>query len=187
MRVNVGELLADRHATRVFSFSERMEPPGEEIALPGLVEGEIVLSGTGRTVVLTGQVRTVVGLVCGSCLVRFEQPLAVAVTEEFRRPGPEEEERSREELQSEDFLLAVEPGDMIDVTEVVRQNIALALPIAPRCHEDCRGLCPHCGADRNRVACGCAHAEIDPRLAPLAQWASRGRPPGGAPSGEGVP
>ena len=31
----------------------------------------------------------------------------------------------------------------------------LSLPIVIRCREDCAGLCPQCGADRNLVACGC--------------------------------
>lgn len=55
----------------------------------------------------------------------------------------------------------------IDVTDVVRQNVLLALPLAPRCRDDCRGLCPRCGADRNQVDCGCEDDDIDPRLAPL--------------------
>lgn len=174
MRVNVGELLADRHAIRVLVFSERLEPPVEEVTLPSPVQGELVLSGTGRTVCLTGQVHTLIGLVCGACLARFEQPLEVAVSEEFTRPDPEAK-APREELAPEDFLLPVESGDVIDVTEAVRQNLILALPIAPRCREDCRGLCPRCGADRNRGGCGCEEREIDPRLAPLQRWSSPGR------------
>ncbi len=174
MRVNVGELLADRHAVRVLAFSERLEPPAEEVTLPRPVEGELVLSGTGRTICLTGRVRTVVGLACGACLARFEQPLEVTVSEEFYRPGPEAK-ALREELEPEDFLVPVEPGEVIDVTEAVRQNLILALPIAPRCREDCRGLCPRCGADLNRGACGCEEREVDPRLAPLKQWPAPGR------------
>ncbi len=187
MRVNVGELLADRHAVRLLSFCERLEPPADDVALPGAVEGELVLSSTGRTICLTGQVRTVVGLVCGACLTRFEQPLEAPVSEEFCRPGPTAEAAhgtgcgggtghggpAHEDLAPEDFLVPVEPGDIIDVTEVVRQNLILALPIAPRCREDCRGLCPRCGADRNRTVCGCTDVESDPRLRPLERWSSR--------------
>ncbi len=174
MRVNVGELLADRHAVRVLPFSEHMASPADDVTLEAPVEGELVLSSTGRTVCLTGQVRAVAGLTCGACLARFEQPLDIPVSEEFRRPGgglaP-----AQEELQSEDFLMLVEPGDIIDVTEVVRQNLILALPIAPRCREDCRGLCPRCGADLNRGPCACEGREIDPRLQPLRRW-SPGEP-----------
>lgn len=175
MRVNVGDLLADRYAVRVLPFSERMAPPADDITLPAPVEGELMLSSSDRTVCLTGQVRTVVGLVCGACLAKFEQPLVVPVSEEFRRPGGNEPAAAPEALEPEDFLVPVEPGDIIDVTEVVRQNLILALPIAPRCREDCRGLCPRCGADRNRGACACGEQEIDPRLEPLKQWSSKKR------------
>jgi len=170
VRVNVGELLADRYAIRVLAFRERLDPPAEELTLPHPLAGELVLSGTGQTVCLTGEIRTIVGLVCGACLARFEQPLEVAVNEEFYRPDAAAT-ALREELEPQDFFLPIEPGDVIDVTEVVRQNLILALPIAPRCREDCRGLCPQCGADRNRARCACEAREIDPRLAPLQQWA----------------
>ena len=49
----------------------------------------------------------------------------------------------------------------------------LLLPTHPLCREDCAGLCPRCGADRNRVACGCAAGETDPRWAALAAFKAK--------------
>jgi uncharacterized protein len=48
----------------------------------------------------------------------------------------------------------------------VRDAIVLELPMAPLCRDDCRGLCPQCGADRNEADCGCV-APADPRWANL--------------------
>ena len=48
----------------------------------------------------------------------------------------------------------------------MRDAIVLELPMAPLCREDCRGLCPQCGADRNEAECGCV-APRDPRWANL--------------------
>jgi uncharacterized protein len=42
----------------------------------------------------------------------------------------------------------------------------LAVPFAPLCREDCKGLCPQCGIDRNTGTCSC-EPPIDPRLAAL--------------------
>ena len=39
--------------------------------------------------------------------------------------------------------------------------------IRDRCREDCKGICPHCGADRNEVDCDCEKKQIDPRFAAL--------------------
>jgi uncharacterized protein len=54
----------------------------------------------------------------------------------------------------------------IDLAPMVRDAIVLELPMAPLCREDCAGLCPQCGANRNEGDCGCV-APRDPRWANL--------------------
>ncbi len=46
-------------------------------------------------------------------------------------------------------------GDQLDLRPLVRDALLLELPLAPLCHEDCRGLCPQCGADLNAGPCDC--------------------------------
>lgn len=173
MRVNVSDLLADRDGVRVLAFAEQLPAPGEDTAFAGPVAGEITLSGTAGGISLRGRVRTTATCVCGACLRRFQLPLAVEVSEEFGprgdRPETDAEER---ELTAGDFLVPVEAGDTIDVTEVVRQHLVLALPLAPRCREDCPGLCARCGADLNDGPCGCDPHEVDPRLEALRRWSA---------------
>ncbi len=160
MRVNVAEFLANREAVRNLVFSETFEPPTDDVLLPNPVAGTFVLSGMGDTVRLRGHARTVAEVVCGSCLTRFALPLEIAVDEEFYR-ARQAAEAGQEELGSADFVTPLEPGDVLNVTEVVRQHLLIALPIAPRCREDCRGLCPRCGADRNTGTCQCEDRTID--------------------------
>jgi uncharacterized protein len=64
----------------------------------------------------------------------------------------------------EDFYPIVD--DTIDLGPLVRDAIVLELPMAPLCREDCAGLCPRCGANRNEGDCGCV-APVDPRWANL--------------------
>ena len=54
----------------------------------------------------------------------------------------------------------------LDLAPLARDAIVLELPLAPLCRDDCAGLCPSCGADRNEGACGCV-APRDPRWANL--------------------
>jgi uncharacterized protein len=51
--------------------------------------------------------------------------------------------------------MAFHDGRHLDVSEEAREVLILELPIAPRCREDCRGLCPRCGAELNEGPCGC--------------------------------
>ena len=43
-------------------------------------------------------------------------------------------------------------GEDIDLSPFVREQTLLALPLRPLCSEKCRGLCPDCGAELNRIA-----------------------------------
>lgn len=54
-------------------------------------------------------------------------------------------------------------GKEIDLGEAIREQILLALPPAPVCREDCKGLCATCGKDLNEGECGCSRAVHDPR------------------------
>ncbi|HKV45431.1 MAG TPA: DUF177 domain-containing protein [bacterium] len=172
MRVNIGELLADRGAVRTLAYSEPCEPPAEDAVPLRPLEGALVLASTGRTVCLSGRMRTALSLVCGACLVRFEHALEFSIAEEFGRAATSAAAAGEAELGPDDFVTPVGPDDTLDVTEVVRQHLILALPLAPRCREGCRGLCPACGADLNAGPCGCAEDRVDPRLRVLRRWAT---------------
>ena len=58
-------------------------------------------------------------------------------------------------------------GDHIDLEPLARESVVLALPLAPLCRPDCRGLCATCGADRNAGPCSCPAEAADPRWAAL--------------------
>ena len=60
-------------------------------------------------------------------------------------------------------------GDRLDLGEVIREQVLLGLPLKPLCREDCQGLCPRCGKNRNAGPCGCTPEEEagDARLEPL--------------------
>lgn len=57
--------------------------------------------------------------------------------------------------------------DFVDLEPLAREALTLDLPLAPLCEEDCRGLCPTCGADLNAGDCDCPPAAGDPRWAAL--------------------
>ena len=74
-----------------------------------------------------------------------------------------------EELQNEDNdeIVLLEDGQA-DVGELARTAFILGMDSKTLCSEDCKGLCPRCGADLNLGPCSCKK-EVDPRLAVLAK------------------
>ena len=70
------------------------------------------------------------------------------------------------EVAEEDLDVFPFDGERIDLEPLFREQFVLAIPYAPLCMEDCKGLCPQCGIDRNTASCTC-EPPIDPRLAAL--------------------
>ena len=66
-------------------------------------------------------------------------------------------------LRTEDLEFSLYDGDQIDVAPLVAEQLILALPSRALCREDCKGLCPNCGRNRNAEPCSCHQPQEDPR------------------------
>lgn len=126
----------------------------------------------GATVHVRGRLTGPLEAECGRCLEPF--PLAVAqeldlfyLPRSADRPAQEEEEEV--ELHDHDVVVGYYEGEKLDLAALVREQLFLALPLKRLCREDCRGLCPTCGVNRNASRCSCPEPEEsgDPRLEPL--------------------
>jgi len=86
-----------------------------------------------------------------------------------------DEEEQEVELSDRDMVVAYYDDDRIDLGEMVREQMHLALPLRRLCREDCGGLCPSCGVNRNIESCDCQPTEtLDERLAPLRKIFDKG-------------
>lgn len=87
---------------------------------------------------------------CRRCLAEVVQPVAQQVEVMFSTDP---------DLQDDPGVYPLaEPLTQVDVRPAVREELALAVDVFPLCREDCRGLCPRCGADLNRGGCRCSPA-----------------------------
>lgn len=119
-----------------------------------------------HSVLVRGRFSAQIRAHCRRCL----EPLAVEVTERvelFFEPlrSPDEEDLNVYHLEP----LATE----LDLAGPLREQFLLAVPGYPLCGEDCRGLCPGCGADLNAEACRCSGDSTDPRWGPLRELQGR--------------
>jgi uncharacterized protein len=81
------------------------------------------------------------------------------------------------ELSEEDLGVIEVAGDVLASEPLVAEQVQLELPTRPLCREECRGLCPNCGGDRNERACECESEASDPRWSALAELKGRLRAP----------
>jgi uncharacterized protein len=115
---------------------------------------------------IAGRIKTTIELVCSRCLEPFTVPVDAAFDLLYlpaaEAPGDEEVE-----VAEEDINTAFYRDGVIDLAELVHEQLYLALPMKPLCRDDCKGLCPVCGVNRNSTTCTCDVRWEDPRLAGL--------------------
>jgi len=176
MRIEV-----DRLAETGESFAHTYGP--DELSLEdeyARLKGETKVSGraSGKRdeVSVRGEIKGTVEVACNRCA----GPVAVALEIEFNAAFvPRERAASlteNVELQEEDLALSYYEDGAVDIDELAREQILLALPLRQLCREECRGLCPACGKDLNVVQCSCQKVEIDPRWAALADLKKEEKP-----------
>jgi uncharacterized protein len=111
-----------------------------------------------KGIFVSGTVESRLRLECGRCLQDSGFPVTLALEEMFRMPGA---------AVRPDAIYAVGEDLTLDLEPLIRELAWLAVPMRPLCDPECKGLCPHCGANRNTEVCQCEEMRVDPRLAVL--------------------
>jgi len=137
----------------------RQVDPLDVRAAAELIEGQIRVSG---------QLHTRLELLCARCL----EPVIEEVSRDFDlyyRPLKSMDREEEARLKLDDTEVAFFDGDGLFLADVLAEQVLLAIPMKVICRSDCRGLCPHCGANLNSDECRCQARAADPRTAPLAR------------------
>ena len=156
--IDVRDLVGHPGSSRTVRVDESIEGLATQLAVvpdDRPVEADLMLESVVEGILVTGPVWGSMQLSCARCLKTFDQSFHLEVQELFA-PGASGE--------GDEYPLGTE-GSM-DLEPMIRDAVVLAMPFAPLCRPDCRGLCPRCGGDRNLGECSCP-PEVDPRWAPL--------------------
>lgn len=132
---------------------------------------------TGDTVEISGSFEGRVRLACSRCLKEFESVLASS----FEMTYASRQDETTHFSAQTDKALSAEESDLIfftrseiDLIDGLQEQVVLSLPLRPLCREDCKGLCPRCGADRNTDDCGCETTAFHPGFEALKRLNIRG-------------
>lgn len=168
MQLDLRGLLAG--AERVLPFSYALSLPtdftenagiflGVTFPNPLLVEGEIINTAGYMRMTLTLTVDYIAP--CARCLEEVNDSFSLSVE---KTVVPKDVTQDMDEDTLDDYAV-VEDG-FLSMDEQLLDLLYMEFPSKILCSEDCKGLCPGCGANLNHQDCQC-EAEIDPRLAPL--------------------
>ncbi|MGD9144968.1 MAG: DUF177 domain-containing protein [Anaerolineae bacterium] len=169
MRYNVAQLLrGPTGSRRQFDLSEEIGDLDPDLEPLRPLVGSIELLRTSQGILVTGKLGTRIRTACRRCLQSADVDVELDLEEEFY-PIVQIGDAPIEEIPDEDYdeALLINEFHTLDLHEVVRQGLWLAVPMEALCRLDCAGLCPKCGGNRNLGECSCRETDIDPRWAAL--------------------
>lgn len=135
--------------------------------------GEVSVRGTLTPMIgqylFQGTVEGVFEQPCARCLEHAEIPVSLPVVWTFeegpsdnrRRDHDDDEDEAAVEVEDEAYGLYTYQGTSLDLAWPVWTEVVLAMPVKFVCREECRGLCPVCGGNRNSVPCTCPEEVIE--------------------------
>jgi uncharacterized protein len=172
MRIDIRELEAGPLKVTGEVLPEDLNLDPVDLKVVGRIPVTLTVEKAGREIRVRGGFQAELLLVCSRCLEPIEFSLAPQF-DQFYQPVGSSHLTGEIALQEKDTDIAFFRGDFIEVVDVVREQIVLAVPMKPMCREDCQGLCPYCGRNRNLESCDCRALVQDPRLAPLLKIKNR--------------
>jgi len=166
MRIELENLEGGRGDFAHVYQPDELDPVDDRIRLtqPATVKGKVRLSG--NEVFVNGHIDTRAQVECDRCLQQIELPVSADFALEYIT-GSDYESSNLAELTEDAMAVSVFDGEAIDIDEIVKEQIVLAVPTRVLCREDCKGICPECGIDKNTGECQCVTDDIDPRWAAL--------------------
>ncbi|HXN46893.1 MAG TPA: DUF177 domain-containing protein [Bryobacteraceae bacterium] len=154
-------------------FSETFAPgaidffdPQLRQTAPIVTGGAAQLTEATMEIVVSGQFSTTMEVACDRCLEPAAFPVDASFTLSYR-PSASAPSAGESAIHGPELEVGFYEGDGIELSDVVREEILLLMPMQRVCREDCKGICPVCGQNRNLVECHCRTKAEDDRWAGL--------------------
>ena len=131
-----------------------------------------LLNNTLGEIRVRGHVQAALAMQCDRCL----EPVQYSVDNDFDlfyRPMPRGPLPHEVAIDDGESQIGFYQGHGMDLADVIREHVLLSLPMHQVCREDCAGICPVCGENRNTGACTCAAAPVEQRWAALSKLRDR--------------
>ena len=141
MRLLVSEIRAAGRMERIEELpSSLLGSPPKFVAFHHPLKAVVQATFTEPDILVSGKISTTLVLTCARCLEDFER-----------------------QLEADFYQLFNSTLDVLDMTNEIRDSVLLDLPVRAICKEDCQGICPGCGENKNISSCACDMGAADSR------------------------
>ena len=136
------------------------------------ISGPVELLHTGRTVLVTAEVGGYTTSSCARCLDPALIELRTTIEQEYYPVNANLMDTDPFPTDPDEQVFLIDERNFVDLYEAVRQSLTSAIPMAPLCREDCKGLCSNCSARLDSEPCACDEPIVNPQWSALAEIGS---------------
>ena len=124
--------------------------------------GTVELIGSSEEILVAGHLDVSMTGACDRCLEPMSLPVAFDFDLSYL-PVDDAGDKPEAEIKSVDTVIGYYQGNGLELNDVLREQVLLSIPMQKLCREDCLGICPHCGQNRNLAICACRVDAVDDR------------------------
>jgi len=166
MIFNVAQLLKSPVGTSLEAdLHEEHIQLDEDLKVIGPVNGHARIRRINQDLLADGWIDLVLEMTCTRCLKVFEQMIHVPFEERFYPTVDVVTGMPAHPVDTEEAF-PIDEHHLLDLSELIRQQVLLEIPMVTLCKEDCAGLCAQSGKDLNEGPCEC-QPEVDTRFSVL--------------------
>ncbi|OIP40384.1 hypothetical protein AUJ95_04580 [Candidatus Desantisbacteria bacterium CG2_30_40_21] len=157
-------------AEKEIAISGQIDPEEKQVALllrdvnlliQKPIDFHVELEGMGHgRIELSGWLRAEIQLECCHCLSLFDYPVEKDFIVDYLPAIKGNDEPGSLEITTDDIYVNNYTGNTLNILEEYCAQLVLAVPMMPRCHEECKGLCSQCGQNLNIKKCSCVSPQI---------------------------
>ena len=159
-------------STRSFEAAEEAPSADGEGVSPA--SGTVALMRTDRGLWVSATLVSRELCTCSRCLEDFSQSIDISIEEEALPVAELVEGDNTADADGSPSSFFIDPDQILDITEAVRQYTDLGIPMKPICKDGCLGICSTCGTNLNEAVCHCEEVTRDSRWGPLLDLVNAG-------------
>lgn len=138
MKIEVGKIPESGMIVEEEESPQIMKEGPDDVQYNDKIRVRVSVNVVGRTLVIHGRIATKAVLECNRCLKEFDHQV---------------------DVRDYTFAREVRRDETVDLTDSIREDIMLAIPMKRLCIAECKGICPICGQDRNISPCDCRKSQ----------------------------
>lgn len=156
MKIDISKVLSKKNYSEETNFIVECKELSKLYSIVEPIQFQGIIKNNNDSIGVSGKAKGIIEINCSRCLGLIKYVIDVDIDEIISNNTDNRDEE----------IIFINK-DQIDLSQVIENDILFSIPVKVLCDENCKGLCQHCGVNKNISHCNCGDYKVDPRLEKL--------------------